>query len=59
MMSKCPVEEVDYDGGRVKVKMEKCEMCPLDKVVNDAHATVHMVIVWMSKAKYAGTMIER
>ena len=31
---------------------EKCDI--LDKVVNDAHATVHIVIVWMSKVKYAG-----
>ena len=54
MMSKRPVEEVDCGGGRVKVKKEKCEVCPLDQEVNDAHATVHAVIVWMSKVKYAG-----
>lgn len=25
-MSKHPMVEMDYDGGRVKVKMEKCEL---------------------------------
>ena len=54
MMSKRPVEEVDCSGERMKVKEEKSEVCPPDKLVNDAHATVHAVIVWMSKVKYAG-----
>ena len=48
------MEEVDCGGGRVKVKEEKCEVCLLDKGVNDAHAAVHAVIVWMSEVKYAG-----
>lgn len=45
MMSKRPVEEVDCGGERMKVKREKCEVCSLDKLVNNAHATVHAVIV--------------
>ena len=44
MMSKRPVEELDCARGRVKVK-EKYEVCLLDKIVNDAHVTVHAVIV--------------
>ena len=48
------MEEVDCGGGRVKVKEEKRKVCLLDKLVNDADVTVHAVIVWMSKVKYAG-----
>ena len=34
-MFKRPIKKVDDDGGKVKVKEEKCEVCAL---VNDLHA---------------------
>ena len=51
-MSKRVFEKMDSDG--VKVKKEKIEACTLEDVVSDMHATVHAVVVWVSKVKNGG-----
>ena len=51
-MSKRVFEKMDSDG--VKVKKEKIEVCTLEDVVSDMHATVHAVVVWVSKVKNGG-----
>ena len=44
---------MDSDGVKVKVK-KKIEVCTLEDVVSDMHATVHVVVVWVSKVKNVG-----
>ena len=37
-----------------RLKKEKCDVGVLDEIVNDMHATVHAVVVWVSKEKLGG-----
>ena len=48
-MSKRVFEKMDSDG----VKVKKIKVCTQD-IVSDMHATVHAVVVWVSKVKNGG-----
>ena len=45
---------IESDMAKVKVKREKTEVRTLEDVVSDMHATVHAVVVWVSKVRNGG-----
>ena len=51
-MSKRAIEKVELDGTKI-------EVCTLEDVVGDMHATVHAVVVWVSKVKNVDDSMQR